>query len=270
MAATDPREGPSTAAVRPGERSRAGGVLLAALALPGLAAPSAVFAETAPEDATMSFKQLHYEDSQTGLRRIHVDAPSIYVLTPIGENWALEGSAVVDIVSGASPRYYTTVSGASHMFDRRIGEDAQLTYYRTRSNYAVSLTHSKEDDYESYGASVQARFSSADNNTTFNVGAGASLDTINPVNQIVVDQHKHTADVIAGVTQALSPYDLAQIQIGYTLGHGYYDDPYKLFDARPRKRNQGTALLRWNHHFKSVDGTLRTSYRWCARCRRHS
>ncbi|MBL6751810.1 MAG: DUF3570 domain-containing protein [Nevskia sp.] len=258
MAATDPRIPPASAAA---ERRRAGGVLLAALALPGLATPAA-HADLAPGHSFVEFKQLHYQDAQSGLRRIHVDAPSLYVLTPLGANWSLAGSAVLDIVSGATPRYYTSVSGASRMFDRRIGEDATVTYYRPRSEFSFSASHSKEDDYESYGVSGDARFSTEDNNTTFNLGAGASIDTIKPVNHIVDTAHKHTFDFIAGVTQALSPDDIAQVQYGYSFGHGYFNDPYKLFDNRPAKRDQGAFTVRWNHQFERWGSTLRTNYRY--------
>ncbi|WP_051749143.1 DUF3570 domain-containing protein [Nevskia soli] len=262
MAATDPRDsGAATPEATPPERGKVGGVLLAALALPGLGAP-AVYADSAPEHATIAYKQLHYQDSQSGLQRIHVDAPSLYLMTPIGANWSLAGSAVLDVVSGASPRYYTSVSGASHMFDRRIAEDAKVTYYRSRSQFSFSASHSKEDDYESNAFAADASFSTEDNNTTFNFGAGASIDTINPVNHIVVDAHKHTREFLAGVTQALDPFDLVQLQLGYSIGNGYYDDPYKLFDNRPGKHDQGTAVLRWNHQFEDWGSTLRTNYRY--------
>jgi hypothetical protein len=240
---------------------RLGSVLLAALALPGLL-PAEAAAENAPEQAVLAYKQLYYQDSQPGLDRITVHAPSLYGLLPMGEHWSLEGSAVVDSVSGASPRYYSTVSGASHMDDLRTAGDAKLTYYRERSAYSVSLSRSQEHDYISNAAALDARFSSDDNNTTYNLGVGAARDSINPTNDLVDDETKNSVQGIVGVTRALTAFDLVQLQLAYSSGHGYFSDPYKLFDNRPRERNQGTALLRWNHHLVAADATLRLSYRY--------
>lgn len=242
---------------------RLGSVLLAALALPGLL-PTEAAAENAPEQAVLAYKQLYYQDSQPGLDRITVNAPSVYGLLPMGEHWSLEGSAVVDSVSGASPRYYSSVSGASHMEDQRTAGDAKVTYYRERSAYSVSFSRSQEHDYISNAAALDARFSSDDNNTTYNVGVGIARDSINPTNDLVDDETKNSVQGIVGVTQALTAFDLVQLQLAYSSGHGYFSDPYKLFDNRPRERNQGTALLRWNHHVAAADATLRLSYRYYA------
>ncbi|TAJ55799.1 MAG: DUF3570 domain-containing protein [Nevskiaceae bacterium] len=180
----------------------------------------------------------------------------------MGEHWSLEGSAVVDSVSGASPRYYSTVSGASHMDDLRTAGDAKLTYYRERSAYSVSLSRSQEHDYISNAAALDARFSSDDNNTTVNLGVGAARDSINPTNDLVDDETKNSVQGIVGVTRALTAFDLVQLQLAYSSGRGYFSDPYKLFDNRPRERKQSTALLRWNHHVVAADATLRLSYRY--------
>lgn len=266
MAATDPqadlrpRSGTPRAPAATSTRG-IGSVLAAALALPGLAAPVAR-AESPPEDASLAFKYLHYEDSQRGLQRITVDAPSVYAITPIGQHWSVEGSAVVDAVSGASPRYYSTVSGASKMDDTRVAQDAQVTYYGWRHSLSASVSHSKEHDYESLAGGLQARISDRHNNTTFNLGVGGSSDTIDPTNGIVSNESKKTWNAIAGLTQAMTPHDLAQVQLGHSSGRGYFNDPYKLFDVRPDTRRQDTLLLRWNHQFERWDSTARWSYRY--------
>ena len=55
-----------------------------------------------------------------------------------------------------------------------------------------------------------------------------------------------------------------QLNFGYSKGSGYYSDPYKLNDNRPRDRNSFTALARWNHHFddNGTDGTVHLTYRY--------
>jgi hypothetical protein len=95
-----------------------GGVLAAALLLPGVVAPAA-HAETAPEQGMVALKLSNYRDWQPGLERIKVDAPSLYMLAPLDAHWSLEASLVNDAVSGASPRYHSAISGASKMDDSR-------------------------------------------------------------------------------------------------------------------------------------------------------
>jgi len=95
---------------------KAGAIIAAALALPGVMAPLNAYAENAPEHGEVALKYLSYQDSQPGLDRIKVKAPSIYVLAPLSPKWAMEGSLVSDSVSGATPRYHSAISGATlHM-----------------------------------------------------------------------------------------------------------------------------------------------------------
>ena len=120
-------------------------VVLAAIAMPGVWQQAQ--AEAAPETGLMAVKYLHYEDSQPGLKRIKVDSPSAYLLLPLSSQWAVEGSAVFDSVSGASPRYHTAVSSASVMHDERKAGDVKLTRYGQRSAVSVGLSRSNEHDY---------------------------------------------------------------------------------------------------------------------------
>lgn len=238
-----------------------GGVLLAALALPGLT-PLAVHAENAPEHGSVGLKYLHYQDSQPGLKRVGVDAYSTNLLLPLGARWSVEATAVNDAVSGASPRYYTAVSGASRMNDNRTAVDAKLTHYRERSAFGLSLSHSAEHDYVSNAMGLDARFSSDDNNTTVNVGTGLSRDKINSVNNVARNESKRSQELLLGVTRALTRTDLLQVNLSYAWGKGYYSDPYKLQDNRPDQRRQTVLLARWNHYLEGFGATLHSSYRF--------
>ncbi|BDI06431.1 DUF3570 domain-containing protein [Sphaerotilus microaerophilus] len=244
-------------------RGLAGSIVAAALALPGVIAavvPATAMAEQAPEQGVVALKYLNYRESQPGLKRIAVDAPSLYLLAPIGAHWSLEGSAVHDDVSGASPRYYADVSGASVMHDKRNAGDLKVTRYFERSALGLAASVSNEHDYRSRALSVDARFSSADNNTSWNTGLGFTNDRIDPVNR-KVNEKRRTTDLLLGVTQAWSAQDLVQANLTLGFGRGYFSDPYKMYDERPRKRNTGALLLRWNHRGENWPGTLRSSYR---------
>lgn len=249
---------------QPAARPRAGAIVLAALALPGVC-PNPARAEGGADNGLVAFKYLYYQDSQPGLQRVNVSSPAVFVSKPIGSEWLVEASAVTDAVSGATPRWQSSISSASVMNDRRNAADIAVTRYFTRSSVSVSYGYSGENDYVSNAASLQGSWASDDNNTTFNAGIGGSWDTINPTNggqQGVSDEKRRVTEFMLGVTQAVSANDLAQINVGYTVGTGYYDDPYKTLDFRPSSRRQFAVLGRWNHYLEGDGSALRGSYRY--------
>ena len=245
-------------------RGTPGAIVLAALALPGVWLPPA-HAEGAPEKGTIAFKYLYYQDSQPGLKRITVNSPSVYVLAPVGRDWSVEGSLVVDSLSGATPRWQSAVSSASVMKELRKAGDVKVTRYFDRSSYAFGLSHSTEYDYVSNAISLNGSWSSADNNTTWNIGLASSEDAITPVEggvNKIGKQKKRADEMLIGLTQALSSTDLVQLNLTLSAGEGFYSDPYKLLDVRPQARKQAALLGRWNHHFAGDGSTLRASYRY--------
>ncbi|MES2888251.1 MAG: DUF3570 domain-containing protein [Pseudomonadota bacterium] len=243
-----------------------GSLVMAALALPGVMLASPAQAQTAPEYGTIGFKYLHYQDEQPGLKRIKVSSPSVYVLAPLGKQWSIEGSGVVDDVSGASPRWHSSVSGASRMEDYRKAGDVKVTHYTGHASYSLGAAFSDEDDYRSKAVSAGASLFSADRNTTYNIGLGLARDRIDATDGgflgTALNKKKNTHELLLGVTQALSRVDLAQFNVTYSNGKGFYSDPYKAFDERPGRREQVALLGRWNHHFEGDGSTLRTSYRF--------
>lgn len=264
-----------------------GGLVLAACALPGVM-PTAVRAEEAPEQGVVAFKLSGYAESQRegagrgtgaggtppeevsgasggwlslpGDQRISVITPSLYALVPLGRRWAVEGSLTVDEVSGASPSYYSDISGASHMEDRRTAVDARLTRYFERRSISVGLASSTEQDYRSRALSVEARFASEDQNTTWHVGYGLTRDTLDPYNDIVNNASKRVNEFQVGVTQAISMRDIAQLSYTRSQARGYLNDPYKHLDSRPGQRDADILQLRWNHGLDA--SSLRLGYRY--------
>jgi hypothetical protein len=234
-------------------------LLAAALLLP-LAAPQA-HAESAPEKTTLSYKYLDYLDSQPDADRIGVKANALLVTTPINDEWSLTGGYVTDSISGASPRYHTRQ--LTQMRDFRRGATLGVTRYMPEGTLTVTGVHSAESDYVSRSLSATGIwFTDASKNTALTAGLGLTRDSINPNNKVVVDESKRVNDVMIGVTQVLGVADIAQLTLRHSRGTGYYTDPYKAFDERPRERNASTALARWNHHFESLDSTLRVAYRY--------
>lgn len=251
-------------------RSAAASLLSAALALPGLAAGVAatvappVHAEGAPEQGSIDLKYLYYRDYQAGGGRMRISAPSFHLLLPIDDKYAVEGSFVLDAMSGASPLFHDTLSGASGIGvnDLRKAGDVKLTRYFERAAIAAGFAYSTEHDYISRAFSLEARVASENNNTTVAIGVGHASDDITSENLVARGRSKRTTDVLLGVTQVLTPRDIVQSNLTYAVGRGYYDDPYKAIDVRPDHRDQLAWLTRWNHHFPSADATLRLSARY--------
>lgn len=241
--------------------AKVGSILAAALALPGVA-----MAEGAPTDGVVGFKYLFYKDQQPNLDRITVNSPSVFALLPLGGNWSVEGAFVYDSVSGATPRYHTSVTSASKMTEERTAYDFKVTRYFRRAAVSVGLAGSTEHDYESRAYSADVRLATDDNNTTFSFGYGNTSDDINPTGggQIgnIRGERKTAYDYLLGVTHVLTPSDIIKLNRTETRGKGYFSDPYKMLDFRPRARNQTAWLLQWNHHFERWHGTLRSSYRY--------
>ncbi len=244
-------------------------VSLASLMLPGLAAlaglaPAIASAENQPEKTTVAVKYSNYADGQDGWDRVNVSAPALYIQAPIASDWSIEASAVVDTVTGASPRWHSQSSvdsGASKMSDERTAGDVKITRYFARSAWSASLATSSEHDYQSDAIGVDTRWSTEDNNRTWAVGYGLSTDRIGRHLDPLTKQ-KRTQEFMVGVTQVLTPGDIVQFNLTRSDGQGYYDDPYKTMDKRPDQRSAWIGLTRWNHYVEPADAALRTSYRY--------
>ena len=255
-----------------------------ALAIPGLGVLEAQ-AESAPEQGVIGFKYLDYQDAQSttlvpqhsGVAipesdRIKVQSPSFYLLAPLNSSLSLESSVVLDSISGATPYYYNTLSGASKqgkMQDYRKAFDAKVTSYQDRSAIGVAASLSEEHDYRSRAISVDGRLYNDSNTTTYAAGIGVSKDSIQGhpggLSQASLAGNRNTTDLMVGVTQVLTPIDLVQVNLTYSIGRGYFTDPYESYygeDRRPDTRNQTAVLARWNHYFARYDSSLQLAYRY--------
>ncbi|HEY2863629.1 MAG TPA: DUF3570 domain-containing protein [Casimicrobiaceae bacterium] len=262
MAATDPDA--IRASRAPGQVGPTGALLAAALALPGVM-PSSALAQAAPDQGLVALKYLDYRDWQPGADRIHVHTPSLYVLKPLSDSLAAEGSLVYDSISGASPLYHNTLSGASGkggVVDYRTAGDVKVTKYLDRAAIGVGAAISSERDYLSRAVSMDVRLSSDDRNRTYALGVGGASDRIDSTNGLAEDKHRRTVDLLMGVTQALSSEAIIQSNLTWSTGHGYYSDPYKTLDIRPDSRRILAWLTRYNQHLPYFDSTVSLSYRY--------
>lgn len=251
-----------TPSSRPVQRARrVGAITAAALALPGVGVDAN--AQVAPlDESVIAIKTGYYEDRQPGLKRIRAVSPALYLAMPFASVWSFEGTVSHDDVSGASPRWHSAISGASRMTDSRTAGTAKLTRSFERAAISVGLAHSDEQDYRSRAVSLEARVASADNNRTWSAAVAHTDDAIFPTNRIVRNESRRTDEIGATVTQNWTRYDVVQASISHARGRGYFSDPYKILDQRPRERDQTTLSLRWNHFFPVSGDSAKLALRY--------
>jgi hypothetical protein len=253
-------------------------LLSAAMALPCVM--GVAHAESAPEKGILSFKYLNYKERQqitadaskgysatysnSGASayddRIRVTATASSVMLPLNSEWSMTATLITDSISGASPAYQT--EALTGMKDFRRAVDTSLTHYLPNGTITLGVNHSAENDYVSRGVSLVATQANESKNTTWTAGIGMNRDEINPSNLIVANERKRGLDLIVGVTQVLTMNDIVQFNLGLYTGRGYFSDPYKIYDERPRDRSHQTFQTRWNHHFTELNGTSRWAYRY--------
>jgi len=238
-------------------RAQVGTLLAAALTLPGVVP---AYAQSAPDKGIFELQYLSYRDWQPGKNRMTVDAPAFYALLPINDTVVVEGGMVYDAMSGASPLFFNTLSGAS-IFDYRTAGDLKITKYYPGYSVSLGAFVSSEQDFLSRGGSVNVQIYSDDRNRTWALGVAGTNDRINATNGIAPNSRRNSLEFLVGVTQALTANSIIQSNLTYYTGHGYYSDPYKPLDTRPSDRHTLAWLTRYNQYFSDPDGTLKLGYR---------
>jgi hypothetical protein len=247
---------------RKSERLRA--LLGAAAMLGGLglgAGPA--HAQSAADNAEVRFGFLHYRDRQFGESRMRIREPEVWFKSPLGDYNEVEGAFTYDSMSGASPFYLSTLSGASGIGvnDIRRAEDGRFTHYFERFSIGVGVAHSKEDDYRSSALSLDTHVWGEDKNTVLEIGIGGNRDHITSTNNPALDEARRSREALIGVTQILDDQSMLQSNLTYRSGDGYFTDPYKTFDVRPESRHEVAWLTRYVRYLGASDGSLHLDYR---------
>lgn len=237
--------------------------MAAALALPGLALAPAARGESPPDQAIVAIKQLFYRDDQPGEQRMRVQSPAAYWLVPVKDVAAVEGYATQETISGASPYYLNTLSGASGLIrEDRHAIDLKATRFFERAAVAVGVADSVEHDFRSKAVRSEARFATDDQNTTLSLGAGHIDDGITSTVDPLLHETRHTDALLVGLTQVSSPVTIAQATLTASFSRGYHSDPYKLLDQRPSQRSEFAVLGRVNHYIMATEGALHLEARY--------
>jgi hypothetical protein len=212
-----------------------------------------------------------------------VTEPMAWVRMQLQDEWEIRASAVVDVVTGASPRLVTnqggtpvqSLTGAS-ISDRRRGGDIRIGKRLGAWSVAASRTRSDEEDYTSRAFGLEGGWDTPDRLTSLSAGYGKSNDRVRSTDNPELDEPRYTTDYMVGITQVLSPQAVAQTSVQSSRGRGWYNDPYKYTltfypdavlpvlsaDLRPDHRASLAWLTRYRQHFEARAATLQADYRY--------
>jgi hypothetical protein len=248
----------------------------AALALPIATVP---LRSGAAEVGEVGFSLLAYKERE----RMKITEPVLWATVPFAQTWELRASALVDIVTGASPGLVSnaggtpvqSVSGAS-VSDRRRATDVKLAKRIDDLTLAVSRAVSNEEDYHSHAFGLEAKLDLAGRNTTLAAGYGRSIDRVGSRDDATLDERRDTHEYSVGLTQVLSQDAVVQSNLLWSRGRGYFNNPYLstvtfypgallpalMLDTRPDSRDSLAWLTRYRLHFPARHATLQADYRY--------
>ena len=271
-----PSEGAAVGATEGEKKSGALAALMtSALALPVLALPVRA---GAAEVGEVGFTLLGYQER--GL--IKITEPIAWTRLRLGEDWEVRASALIDIITGASPELVTNVTGqpvrtitGASVSERRKAGDVKVTRRVRDFTFSASRAVSNEEDYHSRAFGLEATLDLDQKLTTLVAAFGKSNDRISSVDDELVGGRRDTKEYLAGLTRVLSPVALVQSTLQWSRGRGFFSDPYKKTfdfppdglpvlapDSRPDKRDMLAWLTRYRHHFPARHGTLQAEYRY--------
>ena len=225
-----------------------------------------------------------YEDYREMGGRIKVETQGAYVEKDLGTEMKLKLQGILDTIAGATPNGQPAPAGSDQvqlveMHERRKAWNGEFSRQFPRTNVALGFGNSRESDYVSNGWSLNTTTDFNAKNTTLLLGLAGTEDKIKVFYQ--TDRaKKHTADVIAGITQLLNPQTSLTFNVTWGRQTGYLSDPYKLVqkdteiipgvilpgltfrENRPDERNKWIALVALNRAFPEARGAIDATYRF--------
>ena len=240
--------------------SKLGALMSAAFAIPGVL-PATALAQVKVEPEMRVAYDTYRDYQRDGADRMTVNSPSVWLRAPISEKVSVQGTFVLDSVSGASPYYFSSVSTAS-IRDSRKASEINVDYATERFALTVGGAFSTEDDYDSRSGKFEGRTWSEDKNTTFAAGFSYTDDDIGSTLDPMLRESRISEGYLLGVTQVLTPRSVVQMNLTYNSGDGYFTDPYKTYDSRPRSREQWAWLTRYVLYLPEMEAALHADYRY--------
>jgi hypothetical protein len=252
------------------------------VALTGAALALPAFSAAPPDQMQIGVKTTAYRESDQAKgtvlvgseQRYDINVNQFYLITPVGRNWSFAVDVSREAMSGASPWGTLSAIGADSQLvmsgatieEARNELSLGVTRYSEQSSVAVSLTGSKENDYEAKALAVNAEWDFNNKLSTLAVGLSYSSDELAPTDALmfgrISSETKNSRSVSVGWTQVLGRSSVLQSGMSITDHRGYLSDPYKLRDIRPSERLQTVVNFRYRHFIESVNSSLHLDYRF--------
>ena len=221
-----------------------------------------------------------YEYYKEEGNRMTINTHSVYFEQKLVDSIITKGELTYDGVSGATPTGTLDANGKvilTHLSDIRRSVSLELDGTTGRNTVTPGFAYSKEDDYQSYGISLNDALEFNEKNTTLQMGVSHNFDSVRLSNETTWDG-KQSTEGFVGVSQLLSPKTI--LTGGFTYGNdsGYLSDPYRLAnynpvefpanfyigvpERRPSHRNKQIAYTSLTQYIESLNASIEGSYRF--------
>jgi hypothetical protein len=229
-----------------------------------------------------------YEDYQEEDGRMHVQTLALDSDLQLTPSVSAHGEFVYDAVSGATPNGGLPVAGDRGWLseiepDERKAFNLAASVGWGRNATTPQFAYSLENDYESFGYSLNHTIDFNEKNTTLAIGAAYTHDNIFAAT-LSSTRHKDSGDFLLGVTQLLGPKTVLTANFTVGTAHGYLNDPYKSIhipyypdpanpdpfartqagdngERRPGTRNKQIGYVSLTQFFTPVNGSAELGYR---------
>ena len=253
---------------------------LAALTTAAMSLPA--FAATQPVESTVSIGVANYQEADIpphlvvggDNRRYDVNIRQFRLLAPVGRNWSLGLDLSRETMSGASPWGTTPgadgdpaliMSGAT-IRDTRTETGVTATRYGDDHSIGLTLSRSKEDDYDAFSPSVSGEWTFNDALSTLSAGVSWSSDVVEPTDAAafgrVPREERRSRSASVGVSRVIDRSSVVYAGLSVTDHAGFLSDPYKLRDVRPEGRFERALSVRYRHFLDGPDAAVHLDYRY--------
>jgi len=211
-------------------------------------------ASTLMAEDYVSIQYVQYDENED---RASISSPSIEISKDFGVDYNLKLGFTADSVSGASPTWYDTTSGASaysrgkdihkddvtyrninYEDDRKAFSALFTTRFESRNELKVGINYSTENDYEARELSAEyLYYLGASKNQSLSFGLSyqdneidvvcidnEACDTSSGASGKTMDLNVVSAEI--GFTQIINHNSLAKVSLFYINEDGYLSNPY--------------------------------------------
>ena len=241
------------------------------------------FAATQPVERSISVGFSNYREGDIPRylvaggdnRRYDIDILQFSMLAPVGRNWSVDLNLSKETMSGASPwgtvmgsdgKPDVIMSGATIQDSRTEVSVSATRFGEGNSSASLTLTRSREDDYEANAVSATGEWTFNHDLTTLSLGTSYSNDDIEPTDAAVFGrvrkEKRRSRSASLGGSQVIDRFSALQAGLSVTEDSGYLSDPYKLRDVRPEERLEWALAIRYRRFLDPANAALHMDYRY--------